>query len=369
MDSVTQKQNFLSLTGIDQTTENTESIESLNGTVVELQYEIDNIVQNDIPYYVSTQPIDQQIAGTKSFSDKIVTRGFEPFYNAAGTFVPIEFSTSKGLAKQYKLVFEPTLGVTIVGPLKLDDSVLQISNVTDLQRQLDKTFVIGDHSITKLQIAYNTILGNNLDPTIKILTTGDITATIGTFLGLEALLRVKAPEVDAGIFKILDPAAPATQYAAPLLTISIPCVPAVNDTVVIQGINFCVPNAIFVTSTGIPCCQTRYRHPTNFYVHSIAIVYNSDFSKFLRNTTDIRLYTYDPKGNSGDVAPYLKTLIATFNFVDNNDRLCDVITLATPARVSSGLSIGGDITFKLTTGTSPTVGPKKCSFIVYGYQA
>jgi len=373
MDSVTQKQNFLSLTGIDQTAENTEDIETLKEIVIQLQSELDQIVKDDIPYYVSTQAIDQQIAGTKSFSNSIVTRGFEPFYTAAGIFVPIEFSTSRNIAKQYKLSFEPTLGVTVVGPLQLDDNVLKISNVKDLQTQLNKSIVIPDHSITTLQIAYNTILGNNLDPTISISTTGSILGGQGTFVALDVVTRVKAPEVQAGIYKVYD-ATVVNAPATPLLTVCIPCTPAVNDTTIVQGINLCVPNAISVTSTGIPCYQTRYRHPTNFYVHSIAIAYNSDFSINRRNSTVIRLYTYDPKGNSGDFAPYLKTLIATFNFVDNADRACDVITLAIPALVSNGLSIGGDITFKLTTGIingTPSIGvvPKKCSFIVYGYQA
>lgn len=70
MDSVTDKQSYLSMTGIDQTEENTESITVLNAQIADF-------VKNVIPFII-LKSTDQPIVGIKTFLQPIGTCGFEP---------------------------------------------------------------------------------------------------------------------------------------------------------------------------------------------------------------------------------------------------------------------------------------------------
>ena len=132
MDSVSQKQNYLSLTGIDELSEATANIEELQKEVARLQEEVDNNVS---PNFVTTDNVDQVINGNKSFIDPVRVTGLIPFYNSA-TKTPsdIVFESKEITDKEYKLIYNPVMGVKVKGPLVLDDNTLEMSSIRNLVR-------------------------------------------------------------------------------------------------------------------------------------------------------------------------------------------------------------------------------------------
>jgi hypothetical protein len=242
MDSVSQKNNILSMTGIDQTEENTESISELQNLVFPF-------VKNVAPYIVQKNKINQIIDGEKTFLNPIITNGFKPIkYTVMGSdfYEPITFNPSG----KYQMSFDFEKGLDVSAPIRLRNDALIIANIKGLQDALNTAAntEIHDRSVTTTKIALNTILGENLNSAISIDTTGDISAIGGTFAVCNNVI------CKSGNYQF--------QNSAPLLNVSIPCFPKIitgtrNFDLHFQAIN----NVSYLP----------YIYPFDFTIHSIAI--------------------------------------------------------------------------------------------------
>ena len=296
MDSVTQKNNLLSMTGIDQTEENTIAIvdleiktEDLETKTTENTYDIttleniiQNFVQNDAPYIVYKKNIDQTIDGVKTFLKPLYVDGFQQIAQSflGGTiYQPIKFcsggknnmsfSSEDGLwvngitefnknvffnpqtkysTGKCTMTFDVNYGLNVVAPITLLPNALKISNISGLQDALNLATDVPDRSVTSLKIALNTILGENLNNAISFSTTGDIGAIGATFASCNSII------CQAGIYRFQD--------TNPLLNVSIPCIPKPNASNPAMY-DFLFYNTDFVSD---------YAHPVNFYIHSLTVL-------------------------------------------------------------------------------------------------
>ena len=291
MDSVTQKNNLLSMTGIDQTDENSMAILELETKMEEntiaitglqtkteesiiaiagLQTKTDQIeskttvntddittlenlinpfVQNVAPYIVLKNNVTQTIDGVKTFLNPIFTNGFKPMkYSVMGQdfYEPITFNPDG----KYKMTFDVHKGLDVNAPIRLLDNALSINNISGLQDALNSAAntEVKDRSITTQKIALNTILGDNFNKAISFSTTGDISATIGTFTQCVSVI------CQAGSFGFLN--------KAPLLNVSIPCFPKIITGTREFNLHFHSINDV---------SYLPYIYPFDFTIHSIAI--------------------------------------------------------------------------------------------------
>ena len=145
MDSVTQKNNFLSMTGIDQVEENTLAIANVNTAVSSVNSTIANFVQNEVPFFVKKNGFDQIYNVT----------GFLPIqrkhndWNLEGsiTWDPIVFNPAYpnelgqlikagDVDKRYQMTFDCNKGLDVNGPITLKDNALKIANINGLTQQI-----------------------------------------------------------------------------------------------------------------------------------------------------------------------------------------------------------------------------------------
>ena len=210
MDSVSQKNNFLSMTGIDQTEENTEAISDISKQTEKNTTDISgitntltNFIQNDIPFFVRMNNLNQTTNINGFIPIKYTTMGYETFdkfiFNPAVGSADGRTKTAAG--KGYQMIFDVNTGLDVKAPITILDNSLTISKISGLQDALNNSAVIADRSITgkkialntileenvanlaitTYKIAYNTILGANLNSAISISTSGRIDASAGTF--------------------------------------------------------------------------------------------------------------------------------------------------------------------------------------------
>ena len=350
MDSVSDKQSYLSMTGIDQTEENTEAIVVLNAQIADF-------VKNVIPYIIRSSATDQFIDGRKTFYQPIGTCGFEPLV-LMGNQQPITFNKNG----RYKLVFYPDRGFHIDCPLTLLDNAISIKNVSGLQDAISdaknspSTAPLPDRSVTATQLAYYTILGNNLAVDIAINTSGDITCkntaktarirTDGITSTYADITTLIAGSCTANKIQVLD----KDININPLLNISIPFCPVTNT----KYVNTNIVISFFsspVASLPYTNRMLRYRHPFNYYIHGISILYAAETTVY-SNTTTIRIYTYDTANAA--------TLLGTANILTNAGKNCDYFTFPTPLLVTRNLTLGGDY--------STPANSKQGTYIIMGYQ-
>lgn len=330
MDSVTDKQSYLSMTGIDQTEENTESITVLNAQIADF-------VKNVIPFII-LKSTDQPIVGIKTFLQPIGTCGFEPLV-MFGKQQPITFNPNG----KYKLVFDPANGFQIDCPLSVVNDAISIKNVRGLQDALDnpKYVPLPDRSVSATQIAYYCIRGDNLVGNIAINTTGNIKCNNAD------ITTLVAGSCTTNKINVVD----NLFVSNPLLNISIPFCPVTNSKAAQYNV------AISFFSSPVPTLpltnrMLRYRHPFNYYVHGISIMYAAETQAYA-STTTIRIVTY----NSTDVG----TFLGTADIPTSAGKKSDYYTFPTPLLVTSSMTLGGDY-------STPT-GSKQGAYVIMGYQA
>jgi hypothetical protein len=332
MDAVSQKNIFLSMTGIDQTEENTDDI-------LELQNLVFPFAQNVVPYIVLKNNVTQIIDGNKTFLFPISTNGFKPLkYNLLGKdfYEPIIFNPDG----KYQMTFDVYKGLEVRAPINLMDNALYIKNISGLQDALNSRIFIPDQSITTEKIALGTILGNTLNPAISFSTTGDIASIGARFAVCNSMI------CQAGSYRF--------QNTTPLLNVIIPFIPAVtNVNPNTNVINFFLPNG---------SNMYRYRHPVDYQIHSMSIL--SSYVQAVDYISTINIYTYDKDGRSSESVEYPTgyKLLFRKTFTTIMGSRCDVITFDPPIFVTKDRSIGGDHSYNIVT-------TNKNSYIIHGFQS
>lgn len=377
MDSVSQKQNFLSLTGIDQLSENTDNIELLQAQVKALNDKVDTDV---IPNYVSTQNIDQQIEGTKSFVSAITTTGLNTFFNSAtGKPLDIVFESKEIPDKQYKLIYNPLLGVKINGPLTLDDSVLKMANIQNLETSLldlkNQSVTTGLVSTIQANVKSDFAAGSVVSPfvTATVFQSGTVTATTSlTVSNATKNANLYADIATISSVKVngaLDCQA-INVGSIPYLNVAIPFQPSLQRAMTgiafttaqpisfYAGANYSFAGAYTgtIASTNI---MTRYLHPFNYTIMSITAMFDSPTTVPTANVTHaISLQLYSADGATIDnTAPVRVTFTVTPTM------RCAKATLN--LRVPFNKSLGGTHSFTPFTATTSLKG---CYYILHGYQ-
>jgi hypothetical protein len=146
------------------------------------------------------------------------------------------------------MTFDTTTGFHVESPITLRDNALKISNISGLQDALNSASEVPDRSITTTKIALNTILGENLNPTIFISTKGDISAIGGTFSVCNNVL------CKSGTYQF--------QNSQPLMNVSIPCFPKIITGTRNFDLHFQAINNVY---------YLPYIYPYDFIIHTITI--------------------------------------------------------------------------------------------------
>ena len=263
MDSVTQKQNYLSLTGIDQMSENTDNIETLQG---QMQTINDKLATLD-GQVISLNNEDQLINGHKSFVHGITSTSVGCFYDATTDRVSnIELYSPdlQALSKpNYTLKFNARQGTIITGQITLDSEVLTINNTKGLQTQLTNIL----NALTKIN--------NVLNVTIPF-----------------------QPSIQDTITNVLFNAPNSISFYA-------------GSTYVIAGFG----------NAATPNIMRCYRHPTSFYITHVGAMYDQDAITTVYTTTiRFELFSSDgatSKGAVPEAATFpvgLATLVGMYKF-------------------------------------------------------
>ena len=301
---------------------------------------------------------------------------------------PINSTISFNNRGKYQIVLDKNNGTTRRGPLILDSYVLNIKNVSGLQDALNNVipiipqafiagsqiqlftvqganfalktidaFNIKDHTITGANIAPASITGDclamdisfNSSNNITLTGTGRFTGNYGDFKYLNVKTQALITTVCAGAVQIVD----SNNFENyPLLHINIPFLPLNNNSTVINNVSFFVPNGS-VLAYPLP----RYRHPFNYYIHGISVLYNTPTNTpTMSNTATINIYTYDKNGNGQ------KTLLGTAFIAANLNISCDYFTFTRPLFVPKEMSIGGDHKFNIAAD-------KLVSYVLWGFQS
>ncbi len=367
MDSVSQKQNFLSLTGIDQLSENTDNIE-LGAVVLRQQAErltalegqLDTINTNDIPNYVSTKATNQTIEGTKTFTNlvaatatatnltvttPITTVGLNSFYNSQSKlFTDIALQTNDAGFSKSKLVYNPRTGVTIVGNLFLEDGTkLKIADGT-----LD---TLKNTSVTTNTITTNTF---NVLTSATIISITAVTADIKSLtISTNPLLNVSIPFQPSALegMTVYSATSPAFSITAPN-----PICFYASSNYVFKGV-YSSPVATDITACS--SALTKYVYPTNYFITHISAMFDGD--TIAVGTT--QTYTVVLSLWNGDGSNSVNLTLGTATFSVASATRCGLFKFPSPLLVPATNSLGGTHKFSLTTAV------KECFYVIHGYQA
>ena len=366
MDSVSQKQNYLSLTGIDQLSENTDDIETLNDTVAILKTQVNalNALVNDevVQQFVTvTDMSHQRVLGPKTFQEPLQTSGFKCIYDTVMQPSPIVFyspeyerETNK---QQCRMVFDARQGVSITGgKLILDANSLEPTMINGIVPAFQN---IINNSITTTTANASTV---NVSGTLKVqnaTSTCQLLADNATFLAASVTNELKVGKL--------------TIKSSPILNITIPFQPAYQDAVTTVGttpatfttaypISFFAGAGSNIGSTGVLAqanAMLFYQHPTNYYIAHIGMMCDSDtLAATTTYKTSVILDTYKTDWTTKLSSNGLAT------FTVNNATRTGMYTFGTPILVEAGTVLSGS---HLYTGAVPPF--KECYYTIYGYQA
>jgi hypothetical protein len=191
MDSVTQKNGFLSMTGIDQVEENTIAIDenknaltNVSNAVAGVTNMVNKFVTEEVPYLVKTNGLNQiynvsgfvpikrennWIGGTTTW-DAIVFN--PPVQNMLGQNV-----LAGDVGKRYQMTFDVNKGLDVNGPITLKDDSLKIANILGLTQQIadikkSLSLVTSSTNITDIQTKLSKVETdlNTLDKALKAAT-------------------------------------------------------------------------------------------------------------------------------------------------------------------------------------------------------
>lgn len=356
MDSVSEKQGFLSMTGIDKAEENSDAIDKLHS-------DISDFMKNQVPFFGVISNLPQTIQGVKTFTNPIVGCGIDALNQ---TIV----LNSRG---KYQLVIDSKNGTTISGPLFIDNNTLSIEKVVGLRETLNNPPTIPEQYISGSQLKLFTVMGANLalesieDFNIKKATvtgakmasktiTGENLASDISFVssGEISVSRFTSDFLTTKFFSGGNISADGYFYKdsftlspVPQLHICIPFVPLLNDSATASNISFFVPN-IGVSINPM----LRYRHPVAYKIHSISVLYNTES---IANSASINLFSYDSGGNGTGV------ILGTATLSSNAGLFCDTYTFPTALFVPKSAAIGGSHKYSAAAD-------KQATYILWGYQ-
>jgi hypothetical protein len=327
MDSVTQKQNYLSLTGIDQMSENTDNIETLQGEMKSINDKLD-ILDGQV---ISLNNEDQIISGHKSFIHGITSTSVGCFYDPERDRVSNILLCSPDLQAankpNYTLTFNARQGTILTGPITLDSEVLAINNVKGLFTQLTN---LSNTSITTNTLTVQT------SATVINLTVMNLTVT-GTF-----------------------------KYANPVLNVTIPFQPSTQDAVTTPILGLPQPISFYAGATGniaglsavlLANVMRYYKHPKSYKITHIGAMFDAD-TITAAYTTTIMLQINNADGsavitNNSELAIF--SVSATTN--------AGMFKFLTPISVLDNQTLSGAHSY---SSTKPY---KECYYVIYGYQA
>lgn len=362
MDSVSQKQNYLSLTGIDQLSENTDDIETLNDTVAILKTQVNalNALVNDevVQQFVTvTDMSHQRVLGPKTFQEPLQTSGFKCLYDTVMQPSPIVFyspeyerETNK---QQCRMGFDARQGVSITGGrLVLDANSLEPTMINGIVPAFQN---IINTSITTTTANATTV---NVSGTLKVqnaTSTCQLLADNATFLAASVTNELKVGKL--------------TIKSSPILNITIPFQPAIQDAVTNTAFTSGNPICFFagsgsnIGSTGATALANTmqfYQHPTNYYIAHVGMM--CDFDVLATPTTTYKAAIIFDIYKNDWTTKLTSNGDASFN-VTNATRT-GIYTFGTPILVEAGTVLSGRHVFSVATGPF-----KECYYTIYGYQA
>lgn len=354
MDSISTKQNYLSMTGIDD-------IENLTS-------DMRNFVKEVVPNFV-TKNADETITSSKTFTNNVTTSGV-----FVGTgLASISDSISISVLSKTKVSIAPTLtriandvvelsgNVIVKGTLLVGDNTLSMENVAGLKDALAKSVTLGANSVVSSTISDSAILNRhipvneidgskiktgtltsqqlasnvNINSTGSIQSIGNITATGNLYVGgsYTSVTRLIATSIEVG-------------NGTPLLNISIPFFPKTLIPKTIGDVSFFVNDVTYLL--------TRYRHPVSYYIHGFSVMH--DVSQGEKSAT-IYVYSYPLSGIGNSIA-----LLGTCIMQLSATKRCDYVPLTPPAHITATNCLG------LSHAFSAKSSGKEVQYVLWGYQ-
>ena len=357
MDSVSQKQNYLSLTGIDQLTEATDNIETL-------QKQVKDLYDNVKPNYVSTDYVDQLIKGKKSFESPITTTGLNTLSistiknMATNQQYPIEMRSSDPADIRNTLTYDTNAGVTIKGPLTINNSdtvqsKVIIKGALEVLNPPQNNAIIKADTISTNALAVTTQLvvktGSTITPSLSADSAAFKTLTVGS----GPILNVAVPFQPTNLDGVTG-----TSTALGLTQQDI-----ASDVCFFAGANFVLSGTYANATTSI---MTRYLYPRDYMISHISAMFDTDTAIETNHLIELKIYNNDGTGTGTTIGFCNFLVLPTLRCACQQLRATvnPASAILPPVKVLSTQSLGGTHRF---------IGPvldkqKECFYIIHGYQ-
>ena len=380
MDSVSQKQNYLSLTGIDQLQEATDNIEELQKEVNVLQDQINN---NVLPNYVTIKG-DQTIEGPKSFlqpltTAQIIATSIRPQriltgYNSASKIgLPIVFQCEEMVSEKatnYQMTYDPTKGLTAEGTFKTNH--VDTASINALGLTNTNTFTANIATI-KEKLTAPLIVGPLITATSYV--SGDIKIQGGevTAQKISASNATKNGQIFADIAQINSSLTVTGNCDARMFllggtaytNVTIPFAPSLQRSMTSSPtFTTAAPVAFFqgITSTiavnNTQFTMSRYKHPFNYWITRISAMFDAPTPAPTANVTHTIAFQF----YSGDGAtPDVGNVVYNVQFVVTPTMRC--ATTDFNLYIPFNKSLGAMHVYSAATGI------KNVQYVIHGFQA
>jgi hypothetical protein len=317
------KDNYLTMSGIDQTTENTEKITQLDRGINDFLY-------STVPNFLLIVNVPQTIRGIKTFVESIIGVGM---------------TSSEGLLtfvcdKYTSIIMDSRTGITIHGQIKVPDNSFSINATRGLEDRLksisatnntgiaDKSITtekLADGAITSEKIKAGSIVGAN----IGLLTIQGMNLVSNTVDNRPLADGCIKPRNLSGIYHIAIPFTPTS------LTVNV------------------ANNVSFYGSEATPFF-TKYSHPTAFQIYAISMLYETSKNA---NDATVEILMESVRGIQS---------LAVIQIKNNKDITSGYTILATPIPIASNAAVQILHTYKKPTVVNAV---KRVRYILHGTTA
>lgn len=308
------------MTGIDQTTENTEKITQLDKGINDFLY-------STVPNFLLIVNVPQTVRGIKTFMESIVGVGMT---SSAGLL-------SLVCDKYTSIILESRTGITLNGTINVPDNSFSISATKGLEDKLKSisstnTTGIADKSITNEKLADEAITSEKIKA-------GSIVGANMALMTIQGLNLVS----NAVDNRALADGCIQPRNLSGIYNISIPFTPT-------SMINNVANNVSFFGTEASPF-YTKYSHPTAFQIYAISMLYEASKNA---NDATVEILIESVRGIQS---------LAVIQIKNNKDISSSYLVLPKPVPIALNVSLQILHTYK-----NPTVANafKRVRYILHG---
>ena len=328
------KDHYLTMSGIDQTTENTTKISQLDKGISEF-------LTSTVPNFLLIVAVPQTIKGVKTFVEQIVGTGMK----ASEGFLSLVCD------KYTSITMDTRTGIILQGAIRVPDNSFSINATKDLESRLKSiasaqtTTGVADKSITNEKLADKTITNEKLAD--EAITSAKIKA--GTILSANVgLLTIQGLNLASETIdnRVLADACIKPRNITGMYIVAIPFSPT-NYTVNVAK------DVSFYGSDTAPF-MSRFSYPTAYTILALTALFDKSL---YTNEATIELFMESVRGTQS---------VGKINIPSNNDKMALSIMLPTPIPISQNTSLQILHTFKTKP---PITNVKKVRYVLHAANA